>query len=310
MTPSRVAAIKRGSVPVPLSLLFAVVCALTVGSMTTVRAQPSTAPALPPAVPAPQPAAKPSEPLWELGLGVAAARLPHYRGAGQSRAWVLPVPYAVYRGEYFKADREGARAELVTSPRFVVDFSVAAGAPANSEDNNARSGMRDLAPTVEVGPNFTWRLLKAPTWDLEFRVPLRAGVSLERSPRFVGLVANPNLNFDLRDGPWNYGGYIALPFGSRTQHAYFYDVGLNDVRVDRPGYRSRGGWGGMQYVAGVSRRVGDMWLGGFVRVDNLRGAVFEDSPLVKNKHSVAMGLGISWILSKSTQSAPAPQQPR
>ena len=37
------------------------------------------------------------QPLWELGLGVAWVHLPHYRGSDQSRDWLLPVPYAVYR---------------------------------------------------------------------------------------------------------------------------------------------------------------------------------------------------------------------
>ena len=37
-------------------------------------------------------------PLWELGLGVAALRLPDYRGSDQSSTYLLPLPYVVYRG--------------------------------------------------------------------------------------------------------------------------------------------------------------------------------------------------------------------
>jgi MipA family protein len=247
----------------------------------------------------------PAEPLWELGVGLSALRLPHYKGAGQSRAWVLPLPYATYRGDIFKADRDGARAEFAKSERWVVDVSVAAGAPANSEDNRARAGMRDLAPTFEVGPNATWRLARGPGWEVEFRLPVRAGLTLQRSPRFVGLVTSPNLNLDYRQGLWQWGAYVAAPFATRPQHAHYYGVGAADATVDRPAYRARGGFGGLQYVAGVSRRVGDLWWGAFVRVDELRGAVFEDSPLVKNRNTVAVGVGASWILLKSTQSAPS-----
>ena len=49
-------------------------------------------------------------PLWELGVGVAGLRLPDYRGSDQSRGYVLPLPYIVYRGTWLKADRDGARA--------------------------------------------------------------------------------------------------------------------------------------------------------------------------------------------------------
>ena len=48
-------------------------------------------------------------PLWELGLGVAGLWFPDYRGADETRGYVLPVPYVVYRGEFFKADRNGIR---------------------------------------------------------------------------------------------------------------------------------------------------------------------------------------------------------
>ena len=51
-------------------------------------------------------------PLWELGLGVAGLSLPHYRGAERSTRWVLPTPYAVYRGEVLRANRDGVKAML------------------------------------------------------------------------------------------------------------------------------------------------------------------------------------------------------
>ena len=57
------------------------------------------------------------QPLWEAGLGIGTLRLPHYRGSDQSHTWVLPVPYVVYRGRIFKADREGARAVLLDADR-------------------------------------------------------------------------------------------------------------------------------------------------------------------------------------------------
>ena len=43
-------------------------------------------------------------PLWELGVGVGALRLPHYRGSDQSHNFLLPVPYLVYRGQILPKD--------------------------------------------------------------------------------------------------------------------------------------------------------------------------------------------------------------
>jgi outer membrane protein len=83
-------------------------------------------------------------PLWELGIGVAGLRLPDYRGSDQSHNYLLPLPYAVYRGRILKADRDGARALLVDAARVKVDISVAGATPTRSSDNDARSGMPNL----------------------------------------------------------------------------------------------------------------------------------------------------------------------
>ena len=98
------------------------------------------------------------QPLWELGLGAAALSLPHYRGSDQSYRWLLPVPFGVYRGQIFRATRDGARAVLLESDRFDFDISLAASPPTRSSDNLARSGMPDLAATVEIGPNLNLTL--------------------------------------------------------------------------------------------------------------------------------------------------------
>jgi MipA family protein len=105
----------------------------------------------------PQPAVETAtsvkRPLWELGIGVAGLSLPDYRGSDQSSAYLLPLPYVVYRGTFLKADRDGTRALLLDSQRVKVDVSVAASTPARSRDNLARQGMPNLPGTFEVGPD-------------------------------------------------------------------------------------------------------------------------------------------------------------
>jgi MipA family protein len=249
-------------------------------------------------------AVDPDLPLWEVGIGTGLMSLPHYRGSDQRRGWLLPLPYAIYRGAIFKADRDGARAELLKSMDWRFDLSVAAGAPTSSTDNRAREGMRDLAPTLEFGPNFIWTLASGKGWKLEARAPLRGGLTLQRSPRFVGAVLTPNLNVDVDIGGWDVGAYVGPLFATRSQNGYYYDVPASAATVDRPAYRARGGYAGSQLVFGTSRRFGNVWYGAFGKYDVLSGAAFDDSPLVKRKNNFAFGIGLSWVFWQSEQRAP------
>jgi hypothetical protein len=60
-----------------------------------------------------------------------------------------------------------------------------------------------------------------------------------------------------------------------------------------------GGYGGLQWIAALSKRFPSYWVGGFVRLDTLAGATFEASPLVRQNESFAAGFAIAWILGKS-----------
>ncbi|MES2993431.1 MAG: MipA/OmpV family protein [Pseudomonadota bacterium] len=249
-------------------------------------------------------------PLWELGLGVAGLSLPDYRGSDERHAYLLPLPYIVYRGTWLKADRDGARALLFDSARVKVDVSAAASTPTQSSDNDARQGMPDLRGTFELGPNLNITLARSrqARWKLDLRLPVRVGFSIERSPRFVGTTFEPNLNLDLGGlaGGWNLGLLTGPVFADRKQHGYFYGVDPAYATASRPAYEAHGGYGGWRALAAGSRRFGDMWLGAFMRYDHLRGATFDDSPLVRRRSALTFGFGISWILATSAERVTAP----
>jgi outer membrane scaffolding protein for murein synthesis (MipA/OmpV family) len=247
-------------------------------------------------------------PLWELGLGAAAVRLPDYRGSDQARGYLLPLPYLVYRGKILRADRDGARALLLESDRFKVDVSVAASVPTHSRDNQARNGMSDLAPAVEIGPNLNIALAQ---WSdggvrLDLRLPLRAAIAVQRAPRTIGATFSPNLNLDFRSvAGWHLGLLGGPLYADRRYHAYYYGVEPADATAQRPAYRAPGGYAGWQALAATSRRFGRTWVGAFVRYDSLRGAVFESSPLVRRDHAVTAGIGVSWIFATSDRLVPS-----
>ena len=244
-------------------------------------------------------------PLWELGLGVATLRVPDYRGSDRIRTYALPLPYAVYRGTWLRADRDGARALLVDSERVKVDVSVSGSVPTRSRDNTARSGMPDLAPTVEIGPNVDLRLLQSDDARirLDLRLPLRAAIAVQRSPEAIGATFSPNLNLDVKRfaGGWNLGLLAGPLYGDRRYHAYYYGVESAQATASRPAYRPGGGYAGWQALAAGSRRFGRLWVGAFARYDSLRGAVFEASPLVRRDHDLTVGLGVSWVFASSGQ---------
>ena len=244
-------------------------------------------------------------PLWELGLGVAGLRLPDYPGSDQSRFYALPLPYVVYRGTWLKADRDGARALLFNSQRIKVDVSVAASTPTRSSNNDAREGMPNLKGTFEIGPNLNLTLARSvkDRWKLDLRLPLRGAISVERSPKFVGSTFSPNLNLDVGGlgGGWNLGLLTGPVFADRKFHQYYYGVDPAHATANRAAYQAHGGYAGWRAVAATSRRFGNMWVGGFVRYDNLRGAAFDDSPLVRRSSAVTFGFGVSWILATSSE---------
>ena len=241
-------------------------------------------------------------PLWEFGLGAAVLRLPDYRGSDESRNYLLPLPYLVYRGEWLRADRDGARALLVKTDRFKVDVSVAASVPTRSADNAARTGMPNLPGAFEIGPNVNVELFETASrgMRLDLRLPVRAAVGVQRSPGVLGLTFSPNLNLDLRGaGGWNVGVLGGPLFADRRYHQHFYGVDSAYATAQRPAYAARGGYAGWRALSAVSRRVGNLWIGGFVRYDSLRGAVFADSPLVRRDHDLTAGIGVAWIFATS-----------
>jgi outer membrane scaffolding protein for murein synthesis (MipA/OmpV family) len=267
---------------------------------------PVIATPLAPSEPASAPAhvARPTspKPLWELGLGVSGLHLPDYRGADQSHNYLLPLPYIVYRGTWLKSDREGTRAMLFDSTRVKLDLSFGAAAPSRS-DTRAREGMPDLPGILEVGPslNITLDEEVRKRWKLDLRLPLRAAVTLQRSPRYAGATFSPNLNLDLNIPAhgWNIGVLTGPLFANRRYHAQYYEVDPAYATSERPAYRAHGGYAGWQTLGAASKRFGDTWFGAFVRLENLHGAVYDDSPMVRRGSALTVGFGLSWVLATS-----------
>lgn len=251
-----------------------------------------------------------TEPLWEAGLGAGVVDFPDYRGSSHSRAYVLPVPYLVYRGRVLQADRRGLRGIFLDTERVDINMSFGASLPVASSDNPARRGMPDLRPAVELGPSLEVTLWRAANRQakLDFRLPVRAAVTIEASPRFVGTQLTPQINLDVVDPfgarGWNLGMLAGPVYTDRRYNRYFYDVPPAYATAERPAYAARGGFGGTELIVALSKRFPKFWVGAFARYDSLRGAVYESSPLVTSRSYFAGGIGVSWIFRESAERVP------
>lgn len=246
------------------------------------------------------------KPEWELGAGVSALTLPDYRGSDESRGYVLPFPYVIYRGEKLRLDRQGLRGVFFESERFELDASLNATPPVDSDRNRAREGMPHLDPTLEIGPrlNVTLARDRVEEWALTLRLPVRAVIATDLSHwKAAGYTAYPHLSLDFRPafpgGKWNVGLQAGPLFGTGRYHEYFYQVDPEHAAPGRPAYEARGGYSGALALAAITRRFRRSWIGAFVRYDSLRGAAFESSPLVRRDYSVMAGIALAWVFAQS-----------
>jgi outer membrane scaffolding protein for murein synthesis (MipA/OmpV family) len=256
-------------------------------------------------VAAAQPAHAELLPQWEFGLGGTAFTLPDYRGSDERRDYLFPLPFFVYRGEKVRVDRQGLRGIFFETDRVQFDISLNGSPPVDSSKNQARQGMPDLDPTLEIGPliNVTLWRDRVASEQLDLRLPVRYAIATDFSHAHgAGWVFNPNLALNLRPdlrGRWNLGVTTGPIFATSQYHAYYYGVDPQFATPDRPAYSARGGYSGWMGLVSLSRRYGKLRVGGFARYDSLSGAVFEDSPLVRRSFSWMAGLAGAWIFAES-----------
>ena len=158
--------------------------------------------------------------------------------------------------------------------------------------------MEDLSATIEVGPSLNYRFLsyEDSAWWLD--LPLRLAFTLDSDFEHIGAVFQPRLSWRK---PMRRQGDVKLRFNfgplysSDAHHDYFYTVGSDDATPTRPAYDAPGGYSGIRTEFTFSKRLGEYWLGGFLRYDNLENSKIEDSPLVSETDSFIIGLGFAWV---------------
>jgi len=246
------------------------------------------------------------KPLWEVGVGAGLLQMPDYRGSNESRIYLLPYPYLVYRGDILKVDEHRISGRIFKTDRILLDFSGYGSVPVDSSDNSAREKMPDLDPTFELGPSLKVKLWqsKEDKVKLDLSLPVRAFFSTDfSSVHHRGWVFSPRIDFmkdDVIAGTGLNLGISAGPmFADSGYHDYYYTVEHQYAKSWRPEYSASGGYSGSTLTVGLSKEYKQFVFNAFVSADFLQGATFEDSSLVKRKTSIMSGVSVSWILFKS-----------
>ena len=250
----------------------------------------------------PQPLTSPlMKPLWEVGIFNFVSSIPDYRGADESKVYAFPLPYLIYRGKHLRATREGVRG-IFFQNRSVETSISASGNPPVNKNNKARAGMPDLDAIGELGPSVKWFFLgRDPLDRLYLQVSARAAASLGFHPgpemTYQGVASGLDAVYynqnRFRDLGIRYRFTAGLAFGDEGYHRYFYEVAPAYATPERPVYSAEAGYGGLSLSASMQYDITrNFSVGLYTRWDNVDGAVFADSPLVKQKDNYVIGAAL------------------
>jgi MipA family protein len=245
------------------------------------------------------------QPLWELGVGLGAARSPAYIGSNETIQRVLPVPYVIYRGDIFRVDQDGVGARLFRGENWLFDLGFAAGLDGNNQDLIARRGMSKLGPTFEVGPRFRWFIAKPSQGELiSLNVPLRGVVEINGGLKARGVVLEPTLRYD-NDHLFKGIGLVAqagVLVGDQRINGHYYTVAPEFATSIRPAYVAKSGLMATKLSAVLYKELTpEVSVAVFARWDGSGNAANAGSPLHFKSSAITFGLGATYSFYRSSE---------
>ncbi|NHN38051.1 MipA/OmpV family protein [Pseudomaricurvus alcaniphilus] len=250
------------------------------------------------------PASEEGEPLWQLGLGAGAVRVPYYPGASESDNFAFPVVFPVYRGEFLKADEDGVRGELFANRRWQLQVSLDFNFSIDSDEVDVREGMPDLPATLQIGPLLKYHAYQSDDLNLWLQLPIRAVVGGEDLDiDYEGYQINPRLVLEKplasAWGRWRWTHHLGPVYGSEKYHRFYFGVAPQFATIDRPTYEASSGYGGVRYQMSLTKLDEKHLFSVFLRYDDVSAASFRDSPLVTEDHTFAVGFVYSYFVLNS-----------
>lgn len=245
-----------------------------------------------------------AKPKIEAGLALGGQYIADYRGSSEYRFKAIPLPIFLYHGERVHIDRRGIRGDLLASKAWELNVSAEVALSGADEDNQARRGMPEIDPSVELGPSFNIALdgnILDDGWLL--RLPLRSVFTVSsQGIEPIGYVFNPKVTYvhDNKKNGWRFSTSLGVTYASEKYHDYYYAVEAQYVLPDRSEYDAKAGFSGYYFKTSVGRKSGDWRYGMSLRYDNLSNTDFsENSPLVERDDYVAVSFLLAryfWVL--------------
>ncbi|MFV2056228.1 MAG: MipA/OmpV family protein [Thiohalomonadales bacterium] len=249
-------------------------------------------------------------PLREWGIGITYVVAPIYRGAKPTRDYVIPIPFVRLRGEVLAADEDGMKGRIFKNNRLKLSISLGGSLPVSDDTDGARKGMPNLDLTFGVGPSLKYLLWKprSNAQVIRLELPLRAVFSVgDPILAYQGWTVSPLIGwirkFHSPGAFWRLKIGAGPLFADRNYNNYFYQVESKFSTAQRPAYNTHSGYTGSRISFKLSLNTKHIYLGVFARYDDLRNAVFIDSPLVETEDYAIFGIVASWIFSNSTAKA-------
>ena len=245
-------------------------------------------------------------PLWEVGAFATGLSQQAYPGASQQIDRALVLPFFIYRGKFFRADQGNVGLRAVKTDKMELDIGFGGAFGASSNDIEARKGMPDLGTLVEFGPRVKWNLGEAPgNGRLRAELALRGVFDITDSFRDKGLTLEPELTYERRAANgWRYSTTVGLVFGDQRLADTFYGVAPAVATASRAAYTASSGLIASRLSATVSHSLSpDLRVFGYARVASVEGAANTASPLVRQNTGATVGLGLTYILARSRNSA-------
>ncbi len=244
-----------------------------------------------------------TEEFLEIGVGFSLIDAPHYAGSDQNNFFVIPFPYVVYESDKVTLNREGLNRHLLKGDNWDLDMSFAGRLPVRADDNRAREGMADLDWLFQAGPAYNYYFHRSDESLFKFQFPIHFGLATDFTyVDYAGWEFAPNVRFEqvfhLNKVQYRFISTLSKFYGSERFNQLYYSVEPEFATPSRPAYIANEGDAGYQMMLGVTRRKEKFWMGAFVRYRSVDGAVFEDSPLVKQKENFYAGVAFAWIIDK------------
>jgi outer membrane protein len=228
------------------------------------------------------------KPLWELGIAGYGLYGPAYPGSVETQGNFLPLPLPIYRGKFLRLGEDTEkpiRGRVFRSDWLRLDLDMDLNFGSDSADIDARTGMPNLDPLIELGPELEWKFTNQPSRAGNFYLALqgRAAVSFDGfSPSWRGFSVSPELRYvrEFEQAGKRLKLRLTPTFASSKYMQYYYEVAPAFATAERPAYQASGGYLGT--ILGLSlhqpiTRNFEIRTG--LRVGLLQGARNQDSPL-------------------------------